>query len=113
MVPTYFIPMNIDEIDSVKYSAFYDYPDVTMDELFNSVFSDGEWKHLESTSDYDLISFDGKKYIDNDLYDISIVFIDEGLGEVEVLYVVIDDEELDTYDSNDFIDDIFYEHENQ
>ena len=44
---------------------------------------------------------------------ISIVFIDEGLDEVAVLYVVIDDEELDTYDSNDFINYVLYEHENQ
>lgn len=113
MIPTYFIPMNFDKIDTVKYTEFYDYPGVTMDELFNSAFVDGEWKHLESTSDYDMVSFDGEKHVDNDVYDVSIVFIDEGLDEVHVLYVVVDDEELDTYDSNEFLDYIIDEHENQ
>lgn len=111
MVPTYFIPINLDKIDTIKYTEFYDYPGVTLDDLFNSAFVDGEWQHLESTSDYDLISFDGKKHVDHDVYDISIVFIDEGLDEVEVLYVVIDNEELDMYDSNDFLDYIIDEHE--
>lgn len=113
MIPTYFIPMNFDVIDQVKHSEFYDYPGVTMDELFNSAFVDGEWKHLESSSDYDIISYDGEKHVDHDVYNISIVFIDEGLDEFEVLYVVVDGEELDTYDSNDFLDYIIEEHENQ
>lgn len=113
MVPTYFIPMNLDEVDKIKYSEFYDYPGITIDELFNSTFADGEWNHLESKSDYDLISYDGKKHVNNDTYDISIVFLDEGLDEFEVLYIVVDDEELDTYDSNDFLDYIMDEHESQ
>lgn len=113
MVPTYFIPVNLDKIDTVKYTEFYDYPGVTLGELFDSAFVDGKWKHSESTSDYDMISFDGKKHVDHDVYDVSIVFIDEGLDEVEVLYVVIDGEELDTYDSNNFLDYIIDEHENQ
>ena len=113
LVPTYFIPMNFDVIDQIKYSEFYDYPGVTMDELFDSAFVDGEWKHLESKSDYDLISYEGEKHVDHDIHDISIVFIDEGLDEFEVLYVVVDDEELDIFDSNEFLDYIIAEHENQ
>lgn len=113
IVPTSFIPMNFNVIDQIKYSEFYDYPGVTMDELFDSAFVDGEWKHLESKSDYDLISYDGEKHVDHDIHDISIVFIDEGLDEFEVLYVVVDGEELDTYDSNEFLDYIIAEHENQ
>src|SRR5690625_6977020 len=76
LVPTYFIPINLDEIDSVKYTEFYEYPGITVGELFNSVFVDGEWIHLESASDYDMISYDGEIYVDNDLLDVSIVFIE-------------------------------------
>src|SRR5690625_7668820 len=98
MVPTYFIPINLDEIDSVKYTEFYEYPGITVGELFNSVFVDGEWIHLVSASDYDMISYDGKIYVNIDLLDVPIVVIDEGTDEVEVLYDVIDDAELDPSD---------------
>lgn len=113
VLPTIFIPMNVSVVDEIKHSEFYDYPDVTIDELFNRVFDEGEWQHVDSTSDYDLISYDGIKQVDDEMHDVSIVFIDEGKDEFEVLYVVVDDEELDSYDSNDFIDYIFSEYDNQ
>lgn len=113
VVPSYFVPINLNEIDSVKYTEFYDYPGVTMEELFSSMLDDGEWIHVENTSDYDIISYDGEINVDDYIYDISIVFIDEGQDEVEVLYVVVDDEELDLYDSNDFLEYLITEHENR
>lgn len=111
VIPMTFIPVNIDAVDSVKYMEFYDYPDVRMGVLFADLFTDGEWSNSESTDQYEVVEYTGEKVVEGTIHDVSVVFIVRDAEEdVELLHVVVDDEELDIYDSNDFIDYLFAEH---
>lgn len=101
-----------DPIETVKYTEFYDYPGVFVDELFNTMFEEGEWVLIEDKPEYHVIAFNG---IDTDSLveqEITIQFYNEaGSDESEVLFVEIDGVELDIYDSNNFLDDLFEAHE--
>jgi|SRR5699024_346586 len=99
-------------VEAVKYTEFYDYPGITVDELFHSTLENGEWELIEEDSEYNIIAFHGVQVDDGFEQDVSIHFYNEaGSSESEVLFVSIGQDELDVFESNAFLDGLFEEHE--
>ena len=49
-----------DYVSIVKDGNFYDYPDKTVGEAFESFFADPSWEYFESTDGKDIVEFNGK-----------------------------------------------------
>lgn len=101
-----------DPIEAIQETEFYDYPDVTIAELFNTMFNEGEWELLETDEDYHIIAFTGIQDDNGFEQNVTIQFYNTaGTYESEVLFVAIEGIELDVDDSNSYLDDLFEAHE--
>jgi uncharacterized Zn finger protein (UPF0148 family) len=113
-IPAWFIPMNYNDADIVKSTEFYDYPDVTLEKMFDSLFDDGAWEHTASDGAFEIVAFSGKKQLDGKQHQIEIQFaLDEETYETEVISISLDKDELDAYEKNLFMDDLFTEYDRQ
>lgn len=110
VLPAYFIPFNSHIIEGVKGGTFYDYPSVTVEDLFDTVFVDTAWEYVTSDQDYDYIEFYGVKREYNYDFDVVIQFMYDG-EEFQVLNIMIDGAELDDYEITEFLDYIFMEYD--
>lgn len=109
VIPSLFIPMNVNAVDEVRYSSFYEYPDVEISVMFDSVFDDGEWDHVEDSDTYDIVEYTG---IDSQNDDVAIQFqIFADSEDFEVSSVAIDGMELDVFDMNLFLENVFSEYD--
>lgn len=111
ILPATFIPLQSSAINSVKGGTFYDYPDVIVEDLFNTVFDNTSWDEIPSNADYDLVEFTGTKSAYDHEFLVHIQFIYDG-NEFEVYRIMIDGEALDEYELFEFLDYIFFEYEN-
>ncbi|MBY7144621.1 DUF2628 domain-containing protein [Virgibacillus sp. NKC19-3] len=110
VVPASFLPVNFNVVDEVRYSSFYEYPDVEIGVMFDSIFDNGEWDHVEDNDTYDIVEYTG---VDSQNDDIAIQFQSyPDSEEFEVFAVTIDGMELDVFDINLFLEDIFNEYDN-
>lgn len=76
VIPSAFIiPEKIDEVETVKYTEFIEHPDISIAALFNDLFTDGEWLHIESKDEYDVVEYNGKKEIEDVTHEASIILI--------------------------------------
>src|SRR5690625_1181321 len=57
-----FIPFPVNTIESIKSGAFYEYQDVSVEDLFETVFFNPHWKELEGTSENGYVEFTGTIY---------------------------------------------------
>ncbi|MBP1969225.1 hypothetical protein J2Z83_001329 [Virgibacillus natechei] len=109
VIPTLFIPVNVNAVDEARYSSFYEYPDVEIGVMFDSVFDNGEWHHVEERDTYDIVEYTG---IDAQNYDIAIQFqIFADSDAFEVFSVTMDGMELDVFDINLFLENVFTEYD--
>lgn len=58
----------------VHEGSFYQYPNTTVKDAFDSYFIDPEWEYFESTNDNHVIEFKGKCYFNNELVEILVQF---------------------------------------
>lgn len=113
-LPAIFIPYNYYTIEGVKGGTFYDYPDVTVEAMFDEVFEDTSWEVAsdDTYTAYDIVQFNGsKREYDHDFaVNIQFIFDDDDDG-FQVLTIMIDGDELDAFEMYDFLDYIFLEYE--
>ncbi|MFC0300893.1 DUF2628 domain-containing protein [Virgibacillus soli] len=108
-IPSYFLPIHINSIDTIKYSHFEDSPEITIEELFDYIFTTGSWEYTNKNQDTDHVDFHGMMHVDNEKHDVLISFYnDRHLDTLEVTTIYINGEELYEEDANDFLDYLFY-----
>lgn len=115
-VPSQFMPANVNAIEFVQYGEFED-TDVTMETLFDTLFTDPSWGYLDETESKEYVRFTGLYTDPEDGYDyhFEITFYapkGEEYFYVEYLYInghewYYDETE---YDIIDLLFDLYYEY---
>lgn len=101
---TILLPVNVDPVDEVKYGAFDDRPDDTLDDVFSDFFDRGSWKEVSSDSVSSVVAFEGVKRVDNEEHNVQIQFLNEHDNEeLRIEKIVVDDEELTLLEIEDFL----------
>lgn len=101
---TFMLPMNVDPVDEVKYGAFEDYPDETIDDLFSNFFDNGTWGKVSSDKNSVLVAYDGQKQMDGEQHDVQIQFLNKRDNEeFTIEKIVVDEEELTLLEVGDFL----------
>ena len=92
------------------------YPDISYKKSFKEYFTNGKWKHFESTEQDNVVEFDGKGIYDGKESEVKIQFIlteqDENVYDIELGAIAVDEEVLNTYEKIEYIANIFNRYEN-
>jgi len=110
VIPSLMIPFQSYAIEGVKGGTFYEYPDVTIEDLFDEVFDHTSWEFIGTDSDYDFVEFSGTMQSYGYDFDVTIQFMIDG-DEFEVWSIYIDGEALAEYEIYEFLDYIFIEYD--
>ncbi|HLQ70778.1 MAG TPA: DUF2628 domain-containing protein [Bacillota bacterium] len=94
-------------VSQVKHGNLYDYPDVTVDEAFNDFFDEGKWKYQKGSSSFKMVEYRGVKKFDGEDYNIKIDFILDDDDEFHFNRIVVDGDELNDYEVQQFIEFVF------
>lgn len=108
ILPASFIPMNVDQVELIKYGTFEQYPDKTVGETFDDFFARGDWQEVTNDSKSIVVAYHGEKQIDNHNYDIRIEFYKEKDSEAfDIQRIVVDDEALSLSETTSFLEYVF------
>jgi len=80
--------------------------------MFDTIFDNGEWHHVEEHDTYTIVEYTGTQSADSQNYDIAIQFRNyTDNEEFEVYSITVDGRELDAFDSNLFLENVFTEYD--
>lgn len=111
VIPTAFIPTNLTAIEEVKSGSFYEYPDVTIGEMFDLYFEDGTWESKEGNDEFDIIEYRGVQDADGTTHDIQIQFQTDESAEFVVKSITVDERELNDNEILEFLGLILSEYD--
>ncbi len=108
VIPTQFIPLNVSPIDEVQYAVYDEEENINLHDMFEVVFDKGEWTFIQTVDKTDYVDFNGELTIDQETHEVTFHFANsDDYEDIDILSVSVDNEELDVYDSSDFLDYIY------
>lgn len=111
-----FVQHDIQYIYMVQNVCPEAYSDISYKKSFKEYFTNGKWKHFESTEQDNVVEFDGKGIYDGKESEVKIQFIlteqDENVYDIELGAIAVDEEVLNTYEKIEYIANIFNRYEN-
>lgn len=112
LIPTIAFTDDANPIEAVRTGSFYDYPDITVEMLFDEVFYQTKWEADEIFDQFYAVNMAGI-IIENGVdHDVEITFIyDDETGEFYIQDVTINQEFLTEYEIEEFLSYLFYTYE--
>lgn len=104
-------------IDMVQNLCPETFSDISYKEAFKGYFTDGKWKHFESTDFINVVEFNGKGIYDGKESEVKIQFIltekDENIYDIEMGVTLVDGEQLNSIEEGTYIFSIFEQYESR